>query len=180
MFRYLSHNNNFYNYFYHIAFIFHIIGVQMYVYPQYIGTVKMSRLHPECNGYESSLIDCLVRHSISSEQCSARRVGVVCFPKSMDPWTDLPLCGLVVPSSLHLTTTTSKDGSLSTDSSISGHLATTSSPLQLSEHERLSDSPYGSLVASKSVSGFIQQKGHRIFVVVYLGVLTVLLYIWCV
>ena len=86
--------------------LFHVyIGVQVHTFDQLIGTPKMSRSYLECSGHESHLNDCLVRHSITSLQCSANRVGVICFPKSMNPLTDLSLCGMAVPSGMHLSTT---------------------------------------------------------------------------
>ena len=70
----------------------------MIVFSQLIGTTKMSKFYPECVGHESSLFECLQRHSESSTLCSARRVGVLCFPTSaVDIQTELKLCGFDIP-----------------------------------------------------------------------------------
>ena len=58
----------------------------------------MCSQYPECSGKESSLSNCLVQHRDVSIKCSAKRVVVVCFPTTMDPQTDLPLCGFEAPS----------------------------------------------------------------------------------
>lgn len=78
----------------------------------------MSSKYPECNGRESSLSTCLVWHHDALALCSAKRVVVVCFPVTMDPQTDLPLCGFEVSSPTTLTqdsTTTLAESSLTED-----------------------------------------------------------------
>ena len=66
---------------------------------QYIGVSKMSSWYPECSGKESNLSSCLMQHHDMSVVCSAKRVIITCFPITMDPETDLPLCGFEVSSS---------------------------------------------------------------------------------
>ena len=70
----------------------------MYIFPQYNGVLKMSSQYPECSGKESSLFNCLVQHRDVSIKCSAKQVVIVCFPTTVDPQTDLPLCGFEAPS----------------------------------------------------------------------------------
>ena len=75
----------------------------MYQFTQYIGGPEKSRQYPECRGHEASLSICLVEHSDLPVPCMAQRVGVLCFPETMDPLIDLPqLCGLKVPANIFL------------------------------------------------------------------------------
>ena len=84
-----------------------IVGVHVIVFSQFIGTTKMSKFYPDCVGHESSFSDCLQRHPESSSLCSARRVGALCFPTTVDIQTELMLCGFEIP--INRSTTTQAD-----------------------------------------------------------------------
>ena len=131
----------------------------MYVFPQYIGVLKMSSQYPECSGKESSLSTCLVQHRDTSIKCSAKRVVVVCFPTTMDPQTDLPLCGFEVPS---LPTTAQTDNS----STRFNHDSITT----LAESLLTEDVTVSFLITGGSYSGFSKQKSDSILTAFCLGV----------
>ena len=101
-----------------------IIGVQVIVFSQLIGSTRMSRFYPECMGHELSMSDCLRQHPASSTRCSAKRIGVLCFPTSADIQTEISLCGFEIP----VNTTTHANNSNtenSTKSKSGGDQATT-------------------------------------------------------
>ena len=125
----------------------------MYEFPQYIGVTKMSSRYPECNGKESSLSTCLVQHHDASALCSAKRVVVVCFPVTMDPQTDLPLCGFK-PSPTTLTQ----------DSTIT-----------LAESSLTEDVAASLLITNGSYSGFSRLSSDLILILVTIGFAAVLL-----
>ena len=134
--------------------IFLLVGVQIYEFPQYIGVTKLSSRYPECNGKESSLSTCLVRHRDASVLCSAKRVVVVCFPVTMDPQTDLPLCGFEVSSP----TTLIQD-----------------STITLAESSLTEDVAASWLITNDSYSGFSRLKSDLILILVTIGFAAVLL-----
>ena len=144
--------------------LYHVynIGVQVHTFDQLIGTPKMSRSYLECSGHESHLNDCLVRHSTTSLQCSANRVGVICFPKSMNPLTDLPLCGMAVPSGMHLSTTAGIKGVHS---------------LVTENIDTASRSTASLNIASSSISGLRLQYGSFNLILVGLVATVAMLYI---
>lgn len=124
----------------------------MYEFPQYIGITKMSSRYPECSGKESSLSNCLVQHRDASVLCSAKRVVVVCFPVTMDPQTDLPLCGFDVPSP--------------TDVSFIIQNSTTT----LAESSLTEDVSASLLISSDSYNGFSRLRSDSILISFCLGV----------
>ena len=125
----------------------------MHEFPQYIGISKMSSRYPECSGKESSLSDCLVQHRDMSVKCSAKRVIVVCFPVSMDPQTDLPLCGFEAPPP-------------TTD----GFLLIQDSTTTLAETPLMEDIAASLLISSDSYSGFSTLRSDSSLIAFCLGV----------
>ena len=132
------------------------VGVQMYDFPQYIGVTRMSSRYPECNGKESSLSTCLVRHHDVSVLCSAKRVVIVCFPVTTDPQTDLPLCGFEVSSP----TTLTQDSE---------------SSITLAESSLTEDVTASLLITNDSYSGFSRLSSDLILILVTIGFAAVLL-----
>ena len=116
----------------------------------------MSSRYPEYNGKESSLSTCLVWHRGASVLCSAKRVVVVCFPVTMDPQTDLPLCGFEVSSP----TTLTQDSE---------------SSITLAESSLTEDVAASLLITNDSYSGFSRLSSDLILILVTIDFAAVLL-----
>lgn len=129
----------------------------MNILPQYIGVSKMSSWYPECSGKESNLSSCLVQHRDMSVVCSAKRVIITCFPITMDPETDLPLCGFEVSSS----PTTQTNNFLIQESTTA-----------LAEPPPTKDVGASFLIFNDSYSGISTQRSDSTLIIFCLGVAT--------
>ena len=114
----------------------------------------MSSRYPECSGKESSLSHCLVQHHDVSIVCSAKRVIVVCFPVTVDPQTDLPLCGFEEASS----------------PTINGSLLIQDSTTTLAESPLTEDVTASLLIVSDRYSGFSRLRSDSTLIAFCLGI----------